>query len=147
MGFRTPSGVVTAIQSFKTMEIPRQVRGKPGAWNPLVCLEFGDTFFRRIKEVVTTVDDSSVWRASFSPGVGVSVRLLDKAQVTEVINGEDRVGFLPRWYWDDLIAARGKAKLSASHVAEAQPSSASPSSSRAPVPISPPPATHAGWQI
>lgn len=41
-----------------------------------------------------------VWRVKFVPRVGVSVSLLDDAGVCEVEAGEDRVGFLPKWYLD-----------------------------------------------
>jgi RAT1-interacting protein len=43
-----------------------------------------------------------VWRVQFKPRVGVSAYLLDKEGVEEVVAGENRVGFLPRWYWDEL---------------------------------------------
>ncbi|KAJ3501729.1 hypothetical protein NMY22_g18822 [Coprinellus aureogranulatus] len=78
---------------------------RPGAWDPPTCLEFGERFFRVVKEAAASVDDASVWRATFTPGEGVSVRLLDQAGVEEVVNEEDRVGLLPRWYWDELVAA------------------------------------------
>uniref|UniRef100_A0A0W0FGQ7 Decapping nuclease n=1 Tax=Moniliophthora roreri TaxID=221103 RepID=A0A0W0FGQ7_MONRR len=34
VGFRTPRGQLTSTKSYKTMEIPRMVRGKPGGWDP-----------------------------------------------------------------------------------------------------------------
>lgn len=43
-----------------------------------------------------------MWRVSFIPRVGVKISLLDKVGVEDVEAGEDRVGFLPRWYWDEL---------------------------------------------
>jgi hypothetical protein len=106
VGFRTPSGEITTVQSFKTINIPRLVRGKPGAWDPLVCLEWGQQFLKFIKNIVQdqkhTDRDNRVWRVKFTPRVGVSVSLLDEAGVEEVVAGEDRVGFLPRSYWDCL---------------------------------------------
>jgi len=45
-----------------------------------------------------------VWRVKFVPGSGLSVTELEPAEVAEVVNGEDRVGFLPRWYWDEIQA-------------------------------------------
>ncbi|OCH88558.1 RAI1-domain-containing protein [Obba rivulosa] len=108
VGFRTPSGQLTTVQSFKTIQIPRLVRGKPGAWDPTVCLDWGDRFLRFLRSVIqgspsTAEDDKGrVWRAKFNPRAGVTVSLLDETGVSEVVAGEDRVGFLPRWYWDEL---------------------------------------------
>jgi hypothetical protein len=106
VGFRTPSGEITTVQTFKTINIPRLVRGKPGAWDPLVCLEWGHQFLTFIKNIVQdqkhTERDSRVWRVKFVPRVGVDVSLLDEAGVEEVVAGEDRVGFLPRSYWNCL---------------------------------------------
>ena len=101
VGFRTPAGVVTAVQSFKTVQIPRLVRGKPGAWDPLVCLEWGHRFLMFLKGS-TSGNNSSVWRVKFVPGSGVNVEELDRSGLEEVVNGEDRIGFLPSWYWKEV---------------------------------------------
>ncbi|KAG5636955.1 hypothetical protein H0H81_006303 [Sphagnurus paluster] len=108
VGFRTPAGVVTTTQSFKTIEIPRLVRGKPGAWDPLICLEWGNTFLTFLKDVVSrrAIPDAAVWRVKFRPREGVSVEVLDATGVEDVQGGEDRTGFLPTWYWDELHAKR-----------------------------------------
>lgn len=101
---------MTTVQSFKTIELPRMVRGKPGAWDPAVCLDWASGFLTFLKdEVCRRVADESdhkvspaVWRAKFIPNQGVSVTLLDWNGVADVENGEERVGFLPRWYWDEI---------------------------------------------
>jgi len=41
-----------------------------------------------------------VWRVVFIPKEGVRVRLLDCEEVEDVRGAEDRVGFLPSWFWD-----------------------------------------------
>ncbi|KAL6301977.1 RAI1-domain-containing protein [Sparassis latifolia] len=119
VGFRTPSGQLTTLQSFKTIEIPRLVRGKPGAWDPLICLDWGYRFLSFLKSVIQPRDDDTatlvskgnteeantkarVWRVKFVPRSGVSVSPLDDSGVGEVEGDEDRVGFLPKWYWDEL---------------------------------------------
>ncbi|KAL1740560.1 RAI1 like PD-XK nuclease-domain-containing protein [Schizophyllum fasciatum] len=113
VGFRTPAGVVQAVERFKTMEIPRMVRGKPGAWDPAVCLAWGEAFVAFLKggDGNTAKDGAAsapcdtgpaVWRVRFTPKAGVSVSRLDEAGVADVVGGEDRVGFLPRWYWEEL---------------------------------------------
>ena len=105
VGFRTPAGKIVDVQSFKTIQIPRLVRNKPGAWDPVLCLDWGNRFLTFLK---ATIQDSSssgegtgtrVWRVRFTPNVGVGVVLLDEEAVKDVQGGEDRVGFLPRWYW------------------------------------------------
>jgi len=47
-----------------------------------------------------------VWRVTFKPGKGVEVRLLDVAEVQEVRNGEERVGFLPVSYFNKVSKIR-----------------------------------------
>ncbi|KAM6490541.1 hypothetical protein JOM56_013884 [Amanita muscaria] len=102
--FRTHAGVLSALQQFQTMQLPRLVRGKPGAWNPMLCFEWGNELLSFIKSAIEAdiregVNADSVWRASFVPGKGVLFRKLDQAAADEVSGGEDRIGFLPSWYW------------------------------------------------
>jgi len=103
--------MLTTVQSFKTVQIPRLVRGKPSGWDPLVCLEFGHQFLGFLKNVIRDNNEtegstsSAVWRANFVPGSGLAVAKLNAAEADEVVNGEDRVGFLPRWYWDEIQGA------------------------------------------
>ncbi|KAI6133502.1 RAI1 like PD-XK nuclease-domain-containing protein [Pisolithus croceorrhizus] len=104
VGFRTPSGRLTALQSFRTMEIPRLVRGKPGAWDPSICLEWGDRFLAFLQSTIQSSSGREVWRVSFKPRVGITVVMLNEAEVAEVVNGEERVGFFPRWYWEESMA-------------------------------------------
>jgi len=102
VGFRTPSGQVTTTQSFKTIQIPRLVRGKPHAWDPVVCLNWGHRFMTFLKGIVHH-DPSTVWRVKFVPNTGVGVMRLDESEVKDVVGGEERVGFLPKWYWDEEV--------------------------------------------
>lgn len=108
VGFRTPAGILTTTQLFKTMEMPRLVRGKPGAWDPQVCLDWGNRFFCFLKTLVEGASQPSgmsVWRVKFVPKNGVFVSDLDQAGIKDVIGGEERVGFLPTWYWTQLHEA------------------------------------------
>lgn len=84
------------------------MRGKSGAWDPLVCLEFGDrvlAFLKNMTQKDNDVEESAVWRVNFVPGSGLAVAKLNTTEVDDVVNGEDRVGFLPRWYWDEIQGA------------------------------------------
>jgi len=143
VGFRTREGVLSTLQYFKTVEIPRLVRakrtGSEMGWDPGVCLGWGDRFLGFLKGVVcgrtgcskkpkgereesgTQVGASNeetdkgkekvhkkgrggeptVWRVTFRPRDGVSVRELDEEEVEDVRGGDDRVGFLPRWFWEE----------------------------------------------
>ena len=119
VGFRTPSGRLTETQTFKTVEIPRLIRGKPNAWDPNLCLEWGNRFLSIVKSSITgfhsSMSDSverNVWRASFLPGRGVELALLNDAAQEEVRNGEDRIGFLPRSFWDSFVTTPGASTLS-----------------------------------
>ncbi|KAG6862455.1 hypothetical protein C0995_000001 [Termitomyces sp. Mi166 len=109
VGFRTPSGVLTTTQSFKTIQLPRMVRGKPGAWDPLICLAWGDRVISFLKDIVRRAasEESSVWRVKFIPQKGVTVTMLDNMNVEDVRGGEDRVGFLPTWYWHESHTTGG----------------------------------------
>jgi RAT1-interacting protein len=108
VGFRTPNGQLTTLQSFKTLEMPRMVRGKPNAWDAQICLDWGERFLTWVKKIVTsgTAASESVWRVKFTPRVGVELTLLDDDIARkEVEAGEDRVGFLPTWYWEEIQVA------------------------------------------
>ncbi|KAI9463298.1 RAI1-domain-containing protein [Lactarius psammicola] len=104
VGFRTPNGQLATVQPFKTLEIPRMVRGKPNAWDAQICLDWGERFLTWIKKSVMSgnVAPESVWRVKFSPRVGVELTLLHDTGRREVEAGEDRVGFLPTWYWEEI---------------------------------------------
>lgn len=105
VGFRTPQGQLSTIQSFKTIQIPRMVRDKENAWDPSICLGWGKRFIDFLKTNCASSDsgeDEKVWRVSFSPRVGVTLRRIEDEEVKEVVEGEDRIGFLPRWYYDDI---------------------------------------------
>jgi RAT1-interacting protein len=54
----------------------------------------------------TKMKEPTVWRVSFTPKEGVSVRVLDEGEVRDVSgkDKEDRVGFFPRWFWDEVCA-------------------------------------------
>ena len=72
------------MQSFKTIQIPRQVRGKPGAWDPSICLDWGRRFLAFLRSAITSQSSAShrsVWRVRFSPSDGVSVSPLDEGGV------------------------------------------------------------------
>lgn len=128
VGFRTPQGKITTVQSFKTTHLPRLVRGKPHAWDPNLCLAWAKSFFDFVRESITNHPSSKpsnespiltsdsqknsrerrVWRVSFHPGKGVQMVLLDEAGVDEVRNGEERIGILPQWYWDKVASSESK---------------------------------------
>ncbi|KAF8206227.1 hypothetical protein K438DRAFT_1816842 [Mycena galopus ATCC 62051] len=145
VGFRTPGGEVTTLQTFRTVEIPRLVRGKAHGWEPAKCLAFLKTHVRSQKQKQPEQEDAdreepeqdlwgegegsegdadgarghpdaAVWRVTFRPGVGVELRRLDDVAVRDVESEEveedwksdkekvERVGFLPRWYWEEITA-------------------------------------------
>lgn len=102
VGFRKPSGYLTTTQAFQTVQIPRLVRGKPGAWDPNICLAWGDRFLSFLRNTIKGGSGGNVWRIKFAPKTGVFAVLLDDVDVRDVEGGEDRVGFLPRWYWEEI---------------------------------------------
>lgn len=90
------------------MDIPRKVRAKPGAWDPSICLVWGTRVFDFLRDHTTRHNDDGrgVWRVTFTPGVGLAIYRLDDDGVEDVIGGENRVGFLPQWYWERLHPAK-----------------------------------------
>ncbi|CDO74212.1 hypothetical protein BN946_scf185043.g264 [Trametes cinnabarina] len=152
VGFRTPAGRLTTTQTFKTVQIPRLVRGKPGAWDPQVCFSWGHHFLTTLKSIVSAPPQTSsnseddagervepsarVWRVVFEPREGVKVSLLDETGVRDSKGGEDRVGILPRWYYD----------LAASKDVEPTSDAQSPLKSSGTTPASTA-TSHQGWNI
>jgi RAT1-interacting protein len=108
VGFRTPAGILDATQSFQTLEIPRIVRGKgPHSWDAGVCLNFANQFLQQLRRNLTVDDGSTsqrrVWRARLVPKQYIAVReLIAPEELLEVQGNEDRVGFLPAWYWKTI---------------------------------------------
>jgi len=128
VGFRTPNGQLVTVQSYKTLEIPRMVRGKENAWDPQICLSWGERFLTWIKSNLSAVPEpsdvapalGSVWRVKFTPQVGVELALLREEERREVEAGEDRVGFLPKWYYYKEIQSQDPSE-SVTPGAESQP--------------------------
>lgn len=101
MGFRTSGGILSTTQSFQTMTLPQKAHG---IWDHRKCLTWGQNVFEYVRR---TIGDSSkdVWRVEFVPSEGIRVRMLgDEDVMREVEDGDDeeRVGFLPKWFWDRL---------------------------------------------
>ncbi|KAF9155314.1 decapping endonuclease targeting mRNA [Linnemannia schmuckeri] len=59
VGFRDDDGNVVTVETFKTMEIPRLVRGKEGAWDTTICINFLDGVLNFLREQIT-IDDPEV---------------------------------------------------------------------------------------
>ncbi|ORY92994.1 RAI1 like PD-XK nuclease-domain-containing protein [Syncephalastrum racemosum] len=60
-GFRDDDGNLDHVESLKTMEIPRRVRGKPNMWDASVCLNFANECLEWIKSVVTLNDPCTTY--------------------------------------------------------------------------------------
>ncbi|KAF9123723.1 hypothetical protein BGX30_001288 [Mortierella sp. GBA39] len=59
VGFRDDDGNVVTVETFKTMEIPRLVRGKDGAWDTTICINFLDAVLNFLRKQIK-VDDPEV---------------------------------------------------------------------------------------
>jgi RAT1-interacting protein len=121
------------------------VRGKQNAWDPQICLSWGENFLMWLKSSVGESDNAtpeSVWRVKFTPRVGVELALLSEEERREVETGEDRIGFLPKWYYTEIRDTSSQnAQRSASGGESEQSRSSAPSSEsiKRSVPV--------GWQI
>jgi len=120
------------------------VRGKQNAWDPQISLSWGETFLAWIRSNVEAAGNESpgaVWRVKFTPRVGAQFALLQEEARREVEAGEDRVGFLPKWYWREAQDVSGSCSSTSGVRSE-------PSRSSAPTPSASAPTTlPTGWQI
>ncbi|QRW18248.1 nuclear 5'-3' exoribonuclease-interacting protein, Rai1p [Rhizoctonia solani] len=108
VGFRSHQGRITTLQTFETLALPRMVRGKPALGIPnrasyllknkdATDISSSPTSARRPEEV----ENMDVWRLEIRPGTRmVTLYKLEPTEVEEVVNDEDRVGFLPTWFWN-----------------------------------------------
>lgn len=107
VGFRSHQGILQSTQSFNTLSIPDLVRGKgPHSWDPGFALEFAERFLVFLNEELSRPAGSpdDVWRITFTPKQGIRiVKLLPEEVVAEVSNGEDRIGFLPRDFYESRL--------------------------------------------
>ncbi|CDZ97812.1 Nuclear 5'-3' exoribonuclease-interacting protein, Rai1p [Phaffia rhodozyma] len=112
IGFRSDRPpTIQSVQTFRTMDIPRLVRDKPGGWQPGVCLNFGKQALEFIRGVVRDGEGDgrdtgkTVWRIKFAPLKGLEMRPLDASEIPELESGRPpidnwipaRWGFLPGW--------------------------------------------------
>ena len=69
-------------------------------------MQWGDMFLNFLQQHVPNRKKANkkheVWRAKFAPASGVTLKPLDDGAAEEVSAGEDRIGFIPRWYYDTL---------------------------------------------
>ena len=109
VGFRTPAGAVQTVERLETQHLPRSVRAGSNSWDPAICLKWGLEVLKFVHGVVakgsTRVTDVPMWRLSFTPVNGLTLIELDQTQVESVRNGEDRIGFLPRSYYNEVSGA------------------------------------------
>ncbi|GAA6015653.1 hypothetical protein JCM11491_007185 [Sporobolomyces phaffii] len=153
VGFRTRQGELTALQTFKTLEIPRFIRGKPHSWEPIACLASarglvsflhqslsGYVASHAVPDAKGLRRDPPVFRISFSPKVGpngeppgVAIRVLERLEIDrDVIGGkkrEEREGFLLKRWVDGVQERRERLVRSRQNSATSNANSVPPSRS------------------
>ncbi|KAI1309331.1 Dom-3 Z [Mortierella claussenii] len=67
VGFRDDDGNVLTVETFKTMEIPRLVRGKEGAWDTTVCINFLDGVLNFLRKIVVIDDPETTYTIKWAP--------------------------------------------------------------------------------
>ena len=103
VGFRNHQGVIESTRSYRTADLPAMVREESREetpWDANWCLATANTFLTHLRSVLEAAetDARTVWRLELEPSVGIHIWALD--DVAEVENGEDRVGFLPTWFYE-----------------------------------------------
>ncbi|ORY84632.1 RAI1 like PD-XK nuclease-domain-containing protein [Leucosporidium creatinivorum] len=66
VGFRTRQGILTGLQSFKTLEIPRLVRSKPHSWDPSALLASGNSLLSFIFKTLSNAPSTREWETKFA---------------------------------------------------------------------------------
>ncbi|KAF9345775.1 hypothetical protein BGX34_004463 [Mortierella sp. NVP85] len=96
VGFRDDDGNVVTVETFKTMEIPRLVRGKEGAWDTTICINFLDGVFNFLRKIIVVDDPETTYTIRWdAPFKAIEVEFDGKRNkfLTEQ--------FLSRWNRDD----------------------------------------------
>ncbi|CAH1791571.1 unnamed protein product [Owenia fusiformis] len=89
-GFRDDDGIVHRIQTYKTEDIPKLVKGERDMWDAATCFNFCDAFLSHIKRVVTIDDPRRVVLFKWAPRYDITCMWEDTEQYR----------FLPDWYID-----------------------------------------------
>ncbi|KAK3846263.1 MAG: RAI1 like PD-XK nuclease-domain-containing protein [Linnemannia gamsii] len=85
VGFRDDDGNVITVKNFKTMEIPRLVRGKEGAWDTTICINFLDAVLNFLRKQIK-IDN---------PNISYTIRWAPPYKAIEVeYKGESTSSFL-----------------------------------------------------
>jgi RAT1-interacting protein len=106
VGFRSDN-ILQSTQALHTQEIPRLIRGKgPHAWDAGAALGYAARFLTHLRTTLEQSKENSaaVWRLTMLPGQGIDIKLLRVEEVDIVKNGEDRIGFLPRTFYEGRVA-------------------------------------------
>ncbi|KAI8851525.1 hypothetical protein BC829DRAFT_386911 [Chytridium lagenaria] len=75
VGYRDDNGWLKSIETLKTMEMPRMVRGKDHGWDPIICINFANAFLHRLSRTLKRYyadgegDRNAVHTIRFDPGV------------------------------------------------------------------------------
>ncbi|ORZ37010.1 RAI1 like PD-XK nuclease-domain-containing protein [Catenaria anguillulae PL171] len=108
IGFRDDNGIVRAVREYKTLELPRGVRGldaAQGGWDPNVCIRFAADAIDKIVGLVRGGEEGVEWMARYVPKDRV-VEVFRKTVREETSNsGKDKVwengrlgGVVPEWF-------------------------------------------------
>ncbi|EJD49018.1 hypothetical protein AURDEDRAFT_59961 [Auricularia subglabra TFB-10046 SS5] len=107
VGFRTHAGELAALERYDTLRLGNEVQDPRNKWNHDVCLQWALDLLKWVHKQVRTVAREEktpvpVWKLKFLPRQGVSIARMSEAEVEYVRGGEDRVGFLPTWFYEHL---------------------------------------------
>jgi RAT1-interacting protein len=60
-GFRDDDGVIHNLQTFRTVDIPRESQGDLDLWQGNICMNFLDDLLKWVKETVSKDDSQTVY--------------------------------------------------------------------------------------
>eukprot|EP00039_Didymoeca_costata_P002390 m.59844 g.59844 ORF g.59844 m.59844 type:complete len:374 (-) comp11276_c0_seq4:92-1213(-) len=89
VGFRDDEGIVKKLQTFKTQEIPKFVRGKEHAWDGTLCLKFQYELLGFMQSVVTKPNTAYIFQ--YDP---------QDACIRAMVSDKQSDFFLPTWFTD-----------------------------------------------
>ncbi|EJU05097.1 RAI1-domain-containing protein [Dacryopinax primogenitus] len=114
VGFRSSRSpyILETVQTFQTFHLPRL--GLNAGWSATACLNWTNAALEYIRERLASEgravqEEAKMFRIMFRPGEGLQVLTLADEHALAIQNGDhvERVGFLPKGYWEWVMRRRG----------------------------------------
>jgi len=118
VGFRNakPPYYLESVQTFETFNLPRL--GMKAGWSASACLNWANATLQYMRQRITDEikedgNEGRLFRVMFRPNAGIQVWAIEPehALAIQTADSVERVGFLPKQYWDWLMTRRSSASV------------------------------------